>query len=111
MEHDQSQPVRKPAAPAPLRLPLSAETIQLDAEGAQKVARLACRMAAAKASSIESDKRYAMRYAAFVTGTLAAQCTSEAQWMAMFEQFLERVHRYLDIGCSNCMDEPHEWTA
>jgi len=109
MEHEAKQPARENAEPVPFRLPFSAETIELDARGARKIARLACRMAAAKASSIESDKQYALRFAAFLTGTVAAQYTNETQWMMVFEQFLGRVRHYLEIGCSDCMDEAHEW--
>ena len=111
MEHDTQQTTRKNAAPLSFRLPLGTETIALDAEGAEKMARMACRMAAAKASSIESDKQYAVRFAAFLTGTVAAQCADEAQWMMVFEQFLGQVLRYLDIGCSDCMDEAHQWVS
>jgi hypothetical protein len=109
MEHEAKQPKRGNAAPGSLRLPFSRETIELDAGGAQKIARLACRMAAARASSIESDKQYAKRFAAFLTGTVAAQCDDETQWMKIFEQLLGRVHHYLDFGCSDCVDEAHEW--
>jgi len=109
MKPDAQHPPRKNAAPVSFRLPLSNETIALDAAGAQKIARLACRMAAAKASAIESDKQYAKRFAAFLTGTVAAQCDDETQWMKVFEQFLGRVHHYLDFGCSDCMEETHEW--
>ena len=111
MEHEAKQSVRENAAPVSFRLPFSAETIALDAEGARKIARLACRMAAAKASSIESDKQYAIRFATFLTGSVAAQCRDEGRWMMAFEQFLGRVHHYLDIGCSDCVDEAHEWTS
>jgi hypothetical protein len=109
MEHETQRPAPANTAPGTFRLPISDETIALDAKGAEKIARLACRMAAAKASSIESDKQYATRFAAFLTGSVAAQCADERQWMMVFEQFLGRVRRYLDIGCSDCMDEAHEW--
>ena len=111
MENEASQTARRNAAQVPFRLPFSNETIQLDSEGARKIARLACRMAAAKASSIESDKQYAKRFAAFLSGAVAAQCTSESQWMMVFEQFLGRIYHDLEIGCSDCVDEAHEWTS
>ena len=111
MEHEANRTALENAAPVPFRLPYSAETIQLDSAGAQKIARMACRMAAAKAPAIESDRQYAMRFATFLAGTVAAQCTIESQWMIVFEQFLGRVRHYLEIGCSDCMDEAHEWTS
>jgi hypothetical protein len=111
MEQEAQQAVRENAGQALFRLPFSAETIALDSEGARKIAHLACRMAAAKASAIESDKQYAIRFATFLTGSVAAQCRDEARWMMAFEQFLGRVHHYLDIGCSDCMDEAHAWAS
>ena len=110
MEQGANQTTRKNAAAVSLRLPYSVETVALDDTGAQKIARLACRMATAKASSLESDKQYALRFATFVTGSLAAQCAKESQWMMVFEQFLGQVRHYVDIGCSDCMDEAHGWT-
>ncbi len=92
-------------------LPLSVEAIRLDREGAEQIARYACRMAAAKASPFESDRQYALRFAAFLTGTVAAQCASDTQWFAVFEKFLEHVRHCLETGCSHCSDEEHDWGA
>jgi hypothetical protein len=94
-----------------LHLPLSAEAILLNREGALKIARFACRMATKNASPIESDKHYAMKFAAFLAGTVAAQCDSEDEWFWVFDQFLRRVHGHLETGCNPCSDEEHDWRA
>ena len=92
-------------------LPLNAEAIPLNREGVLQVARFACRMATKNASPIESDKHYALKFAAFLAGTVAAQCDSEQEWFRVFDQFLSRVHRYLETGCNPCSDEEHNWRA
>ena len=91
-----------------LHLPLNAEDILLNREGALQVARFACRMATKNASPIESDKHYALKFAAFLVGTVAAQCASEDEWFGVFDQFLGRVQRHLETGCSLCSDEGHD---
>lgn len=92
-------------------LPLSAEAIPLSREGALQVARFACRMATRNAAPIESDKHYALKFAAFLAGTVAAQCASEDEWFWVFDQFLGHVHRYLENGCNPCCEEEHDWRA
>jgi hypothetical protein len=92
-------------------LPLSAEAILLNREGALQVARFACRMATKNASPIESDKDYALKFATFLAGTVAAQCNNKNEWFWVFDHFLKRVHRYLETGCNPCSDEEHDWRA
>lgn len=91
-------------------LPFINETIRLDRAGARYVAWLSCKMAAANASPLESDREHARRFAAFVLGIIAAQCPEDFQRLVIFRNFLSEVQRWLNQGCADCGKE-HDWSA
>ena len=80
--------------------------VELNEKGAKVVAYLSCRMAMNNASPIESNKKYAEQMAAFITGNIAASCSTYRQKLYIFQELLPKIIYWIDESCGNLDDGP-----